>query len=47
MPKITFSTNVNFWQLASFATARKIDDTILLEQAFNQNALKEKKKKIS
>jgi len=45
VPKITFTTNVNFWQIASFATARKIDDSILLEEAFNQNALKDKNKR--
>ena len=47
MPKITFTTNVNFWQIASFARARKVDDFVLLEEAFNQNALKEKNKKFS
>jgi len=45
VPKIKFTTNVNFWQIASFARARKIDDFVLLEEAFNQNALKEKNKK--
>ena len=45
MPKITFTTNVNFWQIASFARARKIDDFVLLEEAFNQNALREENKK--
>ena len=45
MQKITFKNNVVFWQIASFANTRKIHDFILLEQAFNQNALKEKNKK--
>ncbi len=44
MQKITFKNNVDFWQIASFANTRKIHDFILLEQAFNQNALKEKNK---
>ena len=44
MQKITFKNNVVFWQIASFANTRKIHDFILLEQAFNQNALKEKNK---
>ena len=45
MQKITFKNSVVFWQIASFANTRKIHDFILLEQAFNQNALKEKNKK--
>ena len=45
MQKITFKTNVNFWQIANFANVRKIHDFILLEQAFNQNVLKEKNKR--
>ena len=45
MQKITFKNNVVFWQISSFANTRKIHDFILLEQAFNQNALKEKNKK--
>jgi len=39
VPKIKFTTNVNFYQIACFARARKIDDFVLLEEAFNQNAL--------
>ena len=45
MQKITFKNSVVFWQIASFANTRKIHDFILLEQAFNQNVLKEKNKR--
>ena len=44
MIKIDFKKNVNFWELSSFAKTKKIDHTLLLQQAFDQNVLKEENK---
>ena len=46
MIKIDFKKNVNFWELSSFAKTKKIDHTLLLQQAFDQNVLKEENKNL-
>ena len=45
MIKIDFKKNVNFWELASFAKAKNLDNKLLLSQAFEQNVLIEDNKK--
>tara|TARA_X000001036_G_scaffold330133_1_gene308820 strand:+ start:454 stop:1281 length:828 start_codon:yes stop_codon:yes gene_type:complete len=42
--KIDFKKNVNFWELSSFSKSKKIDHTLLLQQAFDQNVLVEENK---
>ena len=44
MIKIDFKKNVNFWELSSFSKSKKIDHTLLLQQAFDQNVLVEENK---
>ena len=44
MIKINFKKNVNFWELSSFSKSKKIDHTLLLQQAFDQNVLAEENK---
>ena len=44
MIKIDFKKNVNFWELSSFSKSKKIDHTLLLQQAFDQNVLAEENK---
>lgn len=44
MIKVDFKKNVNFWELSSFAKTKKIDHSLLLQQAFDQNVLFEENK---
>ena len=44
MKKINFSRNVNFWELANFAKAKSLENTFLLNEAFDQNVLIEDNK---
>ncbi len=39
MTKLIFKKNLNFWQIASFARAKKLDFKNVLTQAYNQNVL--------
>ena len=45
MKKINFSKYVNFWQIADFGKAKNLENTFLLNEAFEQNALIEDNKK--
>ena len=40
--KINFTKKVNFWQLKTFAHSKRINDFLLLNQAFEQNSIKDK-----
>ena len=42
MKEINFKKNVNFWELASFAKAKKFDNKSLLQQAFDKGFLIDK-----
>lgn len=44
MKKINFSRNVNFWELASFGKVKSLENTYLLNEAFDQNVLIEDNK---
>jgi len=44
LKKINFSRNVNFWELANFAKAKSLENTFLLNEAFDQNVLIEDNK---
>ena len=44
MRKINFSRNVNFWELANFAKIKSLENTFLLNEAFDQNFLIEDNK---
>ena len=44
MKKINFSRNVNFWELASFGKVKSLENTYLLNEAFDQNVLVEDNK---
>ena len=39
MNKVDFKKNVNFWELASFAKSKNLDNYLLLSQAYDQNVL--------
>ena len=45
MVNIAFKNNVNFWHVASTARSKNIDDFLLLNEAFNQNALNDQNKR--
>ena len=45
MKKINFSKYVNFWQIADLGKAKNLENTFLLNEAFEQNALIEDNKK--
>jgi len=42
---IAFKNNVNFWHVASTARSKNIDDFLLLNEAFNQNALNDQNRR--
>ena len=44
MKKINFSRNVNFWELANFGKVKSLENTYLLNEAFDQNVLIEDNK---
>ena len=45
MVNIAFKNNVNFWHVASTARSKNIDDFLLLNEAFNQNALNDQNRR--
>ena len=44
MKKINFTRNVNFWELANFSKVKSLENTLLLNEAFDQNVLIEDNK---
>ena len=39
MIKVDFKKNINFWELASFAKSKNLDNYLILSQAYDQNVL--------